>query len=111
MIQRHGLILLDETEIIFRIYETTEDEWKLFHYHSSRISADFVAQSDEILEIIGNFFATDYAQHIAEWKICSRHHPKKLIKDLSQVLAITIEDISPHREQELICKGMFTELW
>ena len=110
MNRRHGVILLDEAEIIFRIYETTDREWKLFHYHSSLLSSESIEASD-ILEIIGDFFATDYAQHIAEWKICSRNHPKKLLRELSQALTIRIEDMSLHREQELICKGMFTELW
>ncbi len=105
----YGVILLDEAEIIFRIYEITDHEWKLFHYHSSIISPPF--ETSDILEIIGDFFATEYAQHIAEWKICSRHHPKKLLNELSQALALRIEDVSLHREQELICKGMFTELW
>lgn len=109
MIRHHGVILLDESEIIFRIYEITEHEWKLFHYHSSIIKPNDVTNA--ILEIIGDFFATEYAQHIAEWKICSRLHQKKVIKELSQALNITIEDITLHREQELICKGMFTELW
>ena len=108
MIRRHGVILLDETEIIFRIYETTEHEWKLFHYHSALLPS---FETSDILEIIGNFFATEYAQHSAEWKICNRHYPKKVINDLSQTLSVSIEDISLHREQELICKGMFTELW
>lgn len=109
MDRHHGLILLDETEIIFRIYETTAHEWKLFHYHSSDIP--YEVDANDILEIIGDFFTTEYAQHIAEWKMCSRHHPKKLLMDLSHVLNITIEDMSLHREQELLCKGMFTELW
>lgn len=106
---RHGIIFLDDTEIIFRIYETTELEWKLSYYYSAPLPPSF--EASDILEIIGNFFSTEYAQHIADWKMCSRHHPKKMVLDLSRTLAIDIEDISPHREQELICKGMFTELW
>lgn len=107
---RYGVIFLDEAEIIFRIYETTEREWKLSHYHSSLLASESI-QTDDILEIIGNFFSTEYAQHIAEWKMCSRNHPKKILNELARTLAIPIEDISLHREQELICKGMFTELW
>jgi hypothetical protein len=107
--RRHGVILLDETEIIFRIYQTTDHEWQLLHYHSSIIKKTFDA--GDILEIIGNFFATEYAQHILEWKMCSRHHPEKLLRNLSQTLNITIEDLGLHREQELLCKGIFTELW
>src|SRR5258708_8034164 len=111
VMKRHGVILLDETEIIFRIYETTEHEWKLFHYHSSLLPEKESSKTTAILEIIGDFFATEYAQHIAEWKICSRYYPKNIIQTLSQALAISVEEMSLHREQELLCKGMFTELW
>jgi hypothetical protein len=111
MCQRYGIIFLDDTELIFRIYETTDHEWKLFHYHSSVLPARKKLSATAILEIIGNFFTSEYAQHIDEWKMCSRHHTKKLARELSKVLSITVEDISLHREQELICKGMFTELW
>ena len=51
---RHGVILLDEAEIIFRIYETTDREWKFFHYHSSRFSTELIKIND-ILEIIRDF--------------------------------------------------------
>jgi hypothetical protein len=111
MDRRFGVILLDDTEIIFRIYETTDHEWRLYHYHSSFLPPAKMLNTTAILEIIGNFFLTEYAQHIGQWHICSRHHPKKLVRELSRTLAITVEDISLHREQELLCKGMFTELW
>ena len=108
---RHGVVLLDDREIIFRIYDTTDREWRLFYYHSAPLPTTRPLEPSDLLEVIGNFFSTEYAQHIAEWKICSRNYPKKLTNDLSRALAIAIENISPHREQELICKGMFTELW
>lgn len=112
MYRRHGVILLDEKEILFRVYETTDQEWKLFHYHSSLLEKSLEqTEVSDILEVIGNFFSTDYAQHIAVWKICSRNLQKKLIAELSHALSIDIEDLSLHREQELLCKGMFTELW
>lgn len=111
MSRRHGVILIDEKEIVFRIYETTEQEWKLYHYHSSLLPTENPLETSDLLEIIGNFFSTDYAQHIADWKICSRHLPQKLANDISRALTIPIENLSLHREQELLCKGMFTELW
>jgi len=107
---RHGIILLEETEVIFRIYETTDQEWKLFHYHSSTIEPSH-HQANTIMEIIGDFFSTDYAQHIAEWKIGSRNLSIKLTQELARALDIPIENLSLHREQELLCKGIFTELW
>lgn len=113
MRQRHGVILLDDSEIIFRIYETTDAEWKLSHYYSSIIksSSPQQIQANDILEIIGDFFATEYAQHIAEWKIGSRHLSTTLTHEISRTLDIPIENISKLREQELLCKGIFTELW
>src|ERR1700748_1920888 len=100
MDNRHGVILLETTEVIFRIYEITDHEWKLSHYHSSLIPAYQQLESATILEIIGSFFTTEYEQHIAVWKICSRHYPKALIRELSRAIDISIEDISLHREQE-----------
>lgn len=108
MITHFGIILLDETEIIFRIYVTSDTEWSLFHYHNSLL---YSFEANVILDIIGNFFTTEIAQHIAEWKICSRHQQKKVLRKISQLLSMPIEDISLAREQELISKGMFTELW
>ena len=112
MNHRYGVMLLDEREVIFRIYETNESEWKLFHYHSSFLPTppEFPDATD-IMEIIGNFFSTDYAQHIAEWKMCSRNLPKKVTQEISRALDMPIETVTLHREQELLCKGMFTELW
>lgn len=111
MNKHYGVILLEINELIFRIYETTDHEWKLFYYYSSLIPSSPAVDTSTLVEIIGNFFITPYAEHIAEWKMCSRNHPKKIIEELSQAIDIPIEDISLHREQELICKGMFTELW
>ena len=110
---RYGIILLDGTEVIFRIYEISDREWRLFHYHSAIIepSTEHRIQASDIMEIIGDFFATDYAQHIAEWRIGSRDLSTKLISELAHALDIRIENLSLHREQELLCKGIFTELW
>lgn len=114
MRRRYGIVLLDSTEIIFRIYEISEKEWKLIHYHSSKlftITPEGEIRTADILEVIAEFLTTQYAQHIAEWKICSRHLPDPLIKDVEKGVGFKIEMISPQREQELLCKGMFTELW
>jgi hypothetical protein len=113
MAGRQGVILLDNREVIFRIYETSENEWKLYHYYHVSIddATTKTFEATDILEIIGEFFSTEYAQHIAEWKTCCRYVPIKIVKELSEVLNIKVENISLQREQELLCKGMFTELW
>lgn len=102
---------MDENEIIFRIYKTTDVKWQLYHYHSATIPHAPSPKATDILEVVGEFFTTEYAQHIAEWKICSRNLSQTIINDISKTLKISIESLSLHREQELLCKGMFTELW
>jgi hypothetical protein len=114
MRQRFGIILLDSTEIIFRIYEANNKEWKLVHYHSAKLftmTPEGEIRTADILEVIAEFLTTQYAQHIAEWKICSRHLPQPMIHDVEKGVGFKVEIISPLREQELLCKGMFTELW
>jgi len=111
MEQRYGVILLENTEIIFRVYETTDHEWKLMHYHSTLLPETNQLEVSPVLEAIGEFLTTEPAQQIEDWKICSRNYPKKILQEISHVLTMPVEAISIHREQELICKGMFTELW
>lgn len=114
MNHRYGVILLDSTELIFRIYEANTKDWRLVHYHSAKLftmSAKGEILITDIMEVIAEFLTTQYAQHIAEWKVCSRHLPLNMIQDLQKGLGFKIENITPLREQELLCKGMFTELW
>lgn len=109
MIFKCGIILLDESEIIFRIYQITHYEWKLSHYHSAPLSYQ-ILDVNEILEIIQDFFAAKYVQDVAAWKICSRQYPKKVVTDIAQGLSIDVEDLGMIREQELLCQGMLTEI-
>jgi hypothetical protein len=114
MRRRYGIVLLDSTEIIFRIYEADSKEWRLVHYHSSKlftVSPKGEIHATDILEIIAEFLTTQYAQHIAEWKICSRHLPTALVADVEKGVGFRVERVTLLREQELLCKGMFTELW
>jgi hypothetical protein len=109
MVLKCGIILLDDSEIIFRIYQITHYEWKLNHYHSAPLTYQ-ILDVNEILEIIGDFFTAKYVQHVTAWKICSRQYPKKVVTDIAQNLSIDVENLGMIREQELLCKGMLTEI-
>ncbi len=114
MRQRFGILLIDRTEIILRIYETTTKEWKLLQYKSAVVSSivdDQALQERAIVETISEMLILDEAQHIAEWKICSRLVSQPILEVISSAIGIEIEDLPLLREQELLCKGMFTELW
>ncbi len=114
MRHRYGIIFIDSTETIFRIYESDGTDWKLLYYHSAKLftlTPDGEIQAIDILQVIAEFMTSQYAQHIAEWRACSRNIPPPLFKALTRGLGFKIENITLLREQELICKGIFTELW
>ncbi len=105
MKERYGIILFDQSLIIIRIYETNTYSWKLVHYFEKTFTLE------EISGILLDFFASPHAQHIAEWKVCARATHDTIIHSIKKMTGILIETLTPAREQELICKGMFTELW
>lgn len=114
MRQRFGILLIDRTEIILRIYETTTKEWKLLHYKSVVIPSlppSQRLQERMIIEAISEMLILEETQHIAEWKICARLVPQPILHAISSAIGLEVEDLPLLREQELLCKGMFTELW
>ena len=114
MRQQFGILLLDRTEIILRIYETNNKEWKLLHYKSTTVPAltkNQGLQERTVIETISEMLILEEAQHIADWKICARLVPQPILHAISSAIGLEIEDLPLIREQELLCKGMFTELW
>lgn len=108
MRRHYGIILLDNAEIVFRVYVADNYTWKLLHFHSATIYELDVSSYKEILI---QYFTTEHALHIAEWKVCSRMIPQSIVNQIAKTIGYPIESISPLREQELLCKGMFSELW
>ena len=116
MIHIYGIILLEKTEIVIRIYEVNKVTWKLIHYQNyqtfPKSSGDnHKTLAEEISTILANYFTTDNARYVTQWKTGARNIPPAAINYISASLGLEIENITPHREQELLCKGLFTELW
>ncbi len=114
MRQKIGIILLERTEIIIRIYEADGKEWKLQHYQNKEFQVSKETKQTEvdiIINEIASFMLSDYAKFISEWKACARYLPTPFTKVITSATGFRIENLSQTREQELICKGMFTELW
>jgi hypothetical protein len=114
MIQKFGVILLEKPEIIIRIYEADNKEWRLIHYQS--IPMQFSLHDEELstratIMTLSEFLISSDAEHVTEWKTCARGFNHRLIREISLTLGLTIENLTVLREQELLCKGMFTELW
>lgn len=109
MIHVYGIILLERTEIVIRIYEVNKTEWKLIHYQNFQVHQESLA--DEISTLLAEFLTTDNARYVTQWKTGARTISKTTLNHISASLGLEIESISPMREQELLCKGLFTELW
>ncbi len=114
MTQRFGIILLEKNEIIIRIYEADNKEWKLQQYQSIQLkisSDDESTKTTILIESLADFLASEDAGHVNEWKVSARELPYSSTQQASLALGLHIEELSPLREQELLCKGIFTELW
>lgn len=109
MIQRCGIILLDTTEITIRIYEIDHTEWRLLQYQNTQLQ-HVNKQLTEIIEILADFLAED-GTSVSEWKVAARGIPSFTVEHISSAIGMSIEIITPLREQELLSKGLFTELW
>ena len=101
----YGVILLEKQGIYVRLYEVTNHAWKLIQYQK------FESSPDEISSILANFFTTKEAQYITQWKTGARGLPQSLLNTVSSTLGLAIDSLTMIREQELLCKGLFTELW
>lgn len=109
-----GIIFVDSTEIILRVYKIEETKWQLLHY-DSRDLIDNKPEKDvtpyNIAEVIADFFSATYTQKIIDWKICARNITKEKTAEIARAIGLKIEYLDHRRQQELICKGIFTELW
>ena len=110
MKQKYGIIFLDGKEVVIRVYEVTKTQWSLFYYHSFQLQEN-TYKSPIVAETLAEFFLSKYAQGVTEWKVCAREVAPAIISDVANAIGQSIETITPLREQELLCKGIFTELW
>ena len=114
MKQKYGIIIIDTIEIVIRIYEADDTEWKLLHYYDNQFDAvkkGRETKAADIAEIIADFLTTEPAQHVVEWKTCARELTPLFVTTLAAITSLPIENLTPLREQELLSKGIFTELW
>ena len=114
MKEKYGIILIDENTIITRIYETDNKEWNLSHYEEKKLSNQNPhpqGKDLEIAEIIAKLFSSPYTSRVVNWKISARKIPEQTTKLVSSIIGIEIENLTHTREQELLCKGTFIELW
>jgi hypothetical protein len=101
----YGVILLEKSAVSIRIYEVAQQAWKLIHYQN------IISSPEDVSTTLADFFTTKDAQHVMQWKTGARGLPQTVLNRVSSTLGLAIDSITPQREQELLCKGLFTELW
>lgn len=114
MIEFFGIIFVDNTEIILRIYSIDFNNWQLVHY-TSRDLLDKKREKKitpyDLAETIADLFSTTYTHKVIEWKICTRGITRDSAAEIAHATGLKVEHLERTREQELLCKGLFTEFW
>lgn len=113
MKEQYGMIWIDRDEVILRIYEKLSDSWKLFHYSDYDL-ATFVhgklVCSSEIIDVIATILVSSYATHVGDWHIYARGIEEDTLLEVSSSTSIKSELLTLQREQDLLCKGVLTEI-
>lgn len=111
--KRVGIILLDGSEVIIRMYEISNKGNQMLIHNESRDLTSFetgkTLKSYELIEVIAEAFFTGSSLRVTEWKICSRNVPEMTIKEVAASTNTIIENLILNREQEIMCKGLLSE--
>lgn len=103
-----GIILLEHTTIVLRIYETDMKEWKLTHYKSATLAS---GDNARMIQGLNDLMIDSSEPKVTAWKIGARDLPFEKLQVIASAISLPIESLTQLREHELISKGMFTELW
>lgn len=111
---RVGIILLDGAEVIIGIYaQSRELRWnKLFYQVRDLTSLQTQEQIDylEIIETLAQSLLFGIKLNIKNWKVVSRNLSDEILKQISSSTKLKIRNLDLKTEQELICRGILSEL-
>lgn len=109
-----GIILLDGAEVIIGIYVLNRHlRWEKI-YSQVRDLTTFDSQKPidylEIMETLTEILLFGIKLGIKNWKIISRNLEDEVIKQISQATKLKIRSLDLKDEQELICRGILSEV-
>jgi hypothetical protein len=108
-----GIILLDTTEVIFTVFQHNTSSWSILlkqTYDLTPLEKGQSLQAAEIIEVIANITFSQITEHVAQWKICARGIFEPLAMEIQRATSMPTELLTLSREQELLCKGLLTEV-
>lgn len=114
MSKRIGVILLDGAEVVVAIFAQNRSlRWeKLFlqvrglHTVNSQKQINYLAIVEKLAEVL--LFGLKL--NIKNWKVLSRNISDEILKQIAQVTKLKIKNLDLSIEQELICRGVLSEL-
>jgi hypothetical protein len=114
MRDKYGIVLLDKTEIIIKVYEKdiscTPKKIYDKQYEKAAFSSPEELTVSEVIELIAQTALTPEAINVSDWRICAREVPEVTVSEISHITNIKAEILTLSREQDLICKAVAGEL-
>jgi len=107
MVAHVGVILIEREEISMHVYQIDGNCHFLLlsnqHYPLPPVHM-------EIVNVIAEFLTIGSGYQIEEWKICLRFNSPIIAKQIFSATGLQIESLTLAREQELLLRGMTSEM-
>lgn len=107
MSNRSGVIFLDGSLVIIRIYELSDNEFRLVADSVFDLFGHGVGQLLEeakAIEIIGQAMGVGFG--FSRWRIYARNLPAKMTRNISVATGQMVKELTPYLEKEFLCLGM-----
>lgn len=106
MNSRLGVIFLDGSLIIIRIYERSDNEFQLVGDSVFDLFDHGVGQLLEeakAIEIIGQAIGAGLG---FSWRMYARNIPPRMVRNISVATGHVVKELTPYLEKEFLCLGM-----
>ena len=111
---RIGVILLDGTEVVVGIFALSREiKWTKLYYQVRTLAASEAQDQIDylkILETLAEVLMFGIKLNIKNWKILSRNLEDRIVKQISLLSKLKIRKMDLKEEQELICRGVLSEV-
>lgn len=114
MRKRIGIILLDNTDVIVAIFTLNRSlKWEKIFYQTrdlTKFESEKPPDYLRIVETLAEILLFGLKLDIKNWQVLSRNLSHEILKQISQVTKLKIKNLNLALEQELICRGVLSEL-
>lgn len=108
-----GIILIDGFEVLIRVYQSIGGGWKQLRSQNRDLSLfqrGKELKSSEVIEVIAEVSLSGYSLGVSDWRIIVRDLSDETIHNIQLATGLKINNLTLVREQELICKGILSEI-